>query len=480
VAAARPPARSWLVGARPVHAAIIGLVTLWSIAVVTDRYYSFTGDDIHFGLRERPLTFAHEAVRFAGRADMPDRALVFGLEQTGVYVYHNGPDRKLFMDSRLEVPTLATFQTYVRIERMLSDNDSRWDMAVRRLGDPLILLGHEGAAAGEASLLAHPRWRCVYFDAIASVFVPRSGESSAHRYPDLDFAAATFAGGRDESAGGERQRLMAKATALLRLATVLRKRGGDPWQWRIPVLIRASGLIRKVLADRVADPEAWRTLGLIEWETVPDLTRPPPGPDDPWDTATCLPWARATYCFRRALEAAPGDPATRGALAECFRVRGMTRAQLQFDSRLSHKGLIEDTAGPSAAFPEPTTASRWSHADRVAATRLHEGDPDTARHVWAEVNDPPSQALRLTRMAGADLTALDTAAALARCRTGLELDDTLGEAWYVLVIALVETGRAEEALAAVGESLKRPLTASERKSLIGIEALLNRSRPRSQ
>jgi hypothetical protein len=111
VAAARPPARSWLVGARPVHAAIIGLVTLWSIAVVTDHYYSFTGDDIHFGLRERPLTFAHEAVRFAGRANMPDRALVFGVEQTGVYVYHNGPDRKLFMDSRLEVPTLATFQT---------------------------------------------------------------------------------------------------------------------------------------------------------------------------------------------------------------------------------------------------------------------------------------------------------------------------------------------------------------------------------
>jgi hypothetical protein len=73
---------------------------------------------------------------------------------------------------------------------MLSDNDSRWDMAVRRLGDPLILLGHEGAAAGEASLLSHPRWRCVYFDAIASVFVPRSGESSAHKHTDLDTGCA--------------------------------------------------------------------------------------------------------------------------------------------------------------------------------------------------------------------------------------------------------------------------------------------------
>jgi hypothetical protein len=252
---------------------------------------------------------------------------------------------------------------------MLSDNDSRWDIAVRRLGDPLILLGHEGAAAGEASLLTHPRWRCVYFDAIASVFVPRSGESSAHRYPDLDFAAATFAGGRDESAGGERQRLMAKATALLRLATVLRK---------------------LTLVSQRPHRRHCRSLGRI---------------------------SRADHCL--------------------------------------------------ALVPR-----RPSCGDSSARGRSGHGPPG----VWAEVNDPPSQALRLTRMAGADLAALDAAAALARCRTGLELDDTLGEAWYVLVIALVETGRAEEALAAVGESLKRPLTASERRALIGIEALLNRSR----
>ena len=161
--------------------------------------------------------------------------------------------------------------------------------------------------------MTHPRWRCLYFDAIASVFVPRHGESSATGYPDLDFAAAHFAEMNVRSAPDERQRAVAEAAALLRLGTVLRKRGGDPWRWRIPVLMRASDLIREVRPGRVVDPAAWRTLGLIEWEKVPDLTSSPPGPDDPWDPATGLPWrgrpiASAARSSRRPLISQRGVP----------------------------------------------------------------------------------------------------------------------------------------------------------------------------
>ena len=46
---------------------VAGLVASGSVAVVSDRYYALTGDITHFGLRERPLTFGHEAARFAGR-----------------------------------------------------------------------------------------------------------------------------------------------------------------------------------------------------------------------------------------------------------------------------------------------------------------------------------------------------------------------------------------------------------------------------
>ena len=113
-------------------------------------------------------------------------------------------------------------------------------------------------------------------------------------------------------------------------------------------------------------------------------------------------------------------------------------------------------------------------------THLHLGDPDSARRAWADANDPPSQALRLIRIASAELAALDSTAALASCRMALELDPTLGEAWYMLATALVESGRAVEALAAIRESLRHPLTFSQRSALIGIEALLNRTYPKTQ
>ena len=48
-----------------------GFVALWAVAIVTDRYYALMGDNNHFGLREKPLTFGHDAARFAGGPGLP-------------------------------------------------------------------------------------------------------------------------------------------------------------------------------------------------------------------------------------------------------------------------------------------------------------------------------------------------------------------------------------------------------------------------
>ncbi len=189
-----PPVWEWIA-----PAVVAGLVTLWAVGVVTDRYYILMGDIVRFGLRERALTFGHKAARFAGRQGLPTRALVFDLGQTGVYVYHNGPERKVFMDARLELPSLSTFQTYVRIEEWLNHNDPRWDAEIARLGDPLVLISHDGWAEAEAALLSHPRWRCIYYDEIASVFVTRTGPSSSHAFPDHDFMAWHLGAGSEAS-----------------------------------------------------------------------------------------------------------------------------------------------------------------------------------------------------------------------------------------------------------------------------------------
>ena len=466
----RQPNWEWLA-----PAVVSGLIALWAAGIVTDRYYSLMGDTVRFGLRERPLTFGHSAARFAGRPGLPTRALVFDLGQTGVYIYHNGPERKVFMDARLELPSFSTFQTYVRIEEWLNHSDARWDAAIARLGDPLVLISHDGWTEAEAALLTHPRWRCLYFDAIASVFVTREGPSSVPTFPDHDFMAAHFATDSYKLASLDARSGAAEVATLIRLARAVRKRGDDPWRTRIPILTRAASLTRALLAGDTANPASWwRQLGLIQWEMAPDLTHRPPGPADPWDPATGLSWARATYCFRRAIEAKPDDEPTLRSLAECFGIRGMDDAKREVESALTRKSRARRTGTQMMENPAEPAGMPWSTADRLALNYLHLGQPELARKAWNQAAAPASAAGRLARLAGADLVALDPNAAAARCQTALDLDPTLGDAWYLLTVATLDLGLADAALAACRGGLKHELTAAQRQALAGVERLLSR------
>jgi hypothetical protein len=447
---------------------VAGLIMLWALAFVTDRYYVLMGNTTHFGLRERPLTFGHNAARFAGQPGLPGRALVFDLGQTGVYIYHNGPHRKVFMDARLEVPSRSTFQTYVRIEEWLNKNDPRWDSAIARLGDPLVLISHDGWAEAEAALLTHPRWRCIYFDSIASLFVTRTGPTSSPEFPDQNFMASRFANGPETTVSVDAKTAEVEATTLLQLSRAIRKRGGDPWRRRIPILVRAHDLTRaRIAGERRNAAYLWRQLGHIEWEATPDLTRPPPGPSDAWDPATGLSWARATYCFRRALEAKPDDAPTLRSLAECLGARGMTDAKREVELVLARKNSGDRSRIVAAQHPSVPAGLSWSAADGLAANCLHLGDPDSARRVWNEA-PAPSPALRLTRLAEADLAALDASTALTRCQAAVRLDPTLGEAWYVLAVAAFDSGTASAALDACREGMKHELTPAQRETLDGV------------
>jgi tetratricopeptide (TPR) repeat protein len=475
LATAGPRARPPRVPTWAMDALIVGAMTAWGYGIVTDGYHRLAGEDIHFGFRERPLMFAHQAAGFAGRPGLPPRALAFDLGQAGVYVYHNGPDRKVFMDGRLEVPSLSTFQSYLRIQDRLGRSDPRWDDDVSRLGDPLILIGHEGWSDIEGTILSHPRSRCVYFDEVASVFVPRRGPSSAPGYPDFDFAATHFA---DSEAGPRRVepvRAAVESEVLLRLGSILRVRGGDRWRHRYPILIRASDRAKEWLSAAPDDPGPWRLMGLIAWEMAADLTGRPPGPEDPWDPAAGLPWSRATYCFRRALGAAPGDAATARVLAACLGVRRMSEARRQIESRIGGKDRRVDLLGRlERDLVRPPVASSWPDVDRVAAAYMHLGNPRAARDVWAAAGAPTSPARRLSRLAGADLAAFDFRAAEARCREALKEDPRSGEAWYLLCIALLEAGRADEALAACRECIRCEPSPAQRAQIRGIEGFLAR------
>ena len=175
----------------------------------------------------------------------PHRALALDLRQAGVYLFHNGPEHQLFMDARLEVPSRATFETFVRVGRLLNEGRPGWPELLRRMGDPLYLLDHVEDAGAEATLLAEPGWRCIYFDAVASVFVARRPELDGS-FPSVDFAARHF---RDPVWRAEPPipRGLAEAMALINLSSAVRTRPGlaTNWPFRITLMLLAGDRFRQ-------------------------------------------------------------------------------------------------------------------------------------------------------------------------------------------------------------------------------------------
>ena len=222
---------------------VAGLVALWAVGVVTDRYYTLMGDTTHFGLRERPLTFGHDAARFAGRPGLPERHSSSTLARPAFTSITTGPSARSSWTPGSRFRASSTFQTYVRIEQWLNQNDPRWDAAIARLGDPLILISHDGWAEAEAALLTHPRWRCRLFrrnrvglrDPNRPVFVARRFPITTS-WPRISrVAQGAFVASIGESAAAEVQR--APPAEPRRQET-----GRRSLEWRIPDLDSRSSI----------------------------------------------------------------------------------------------------------------------------------------------------------------------------------------------------------------------------------------------
>ncbi len=310
--------------ARIVLAALIVLVIM---TVVNGGFFRATAELRHFGLREQPLAYAHDAAQFAGLQGLPDRALVFDLRQAGVYLFHNGPTRKLFMDGRLEVPGRSTFDTYVRLDQLLIYGRPGWTETVRLMGDPLILLDHQEHYGAEATLLVHPEWRCIYYDAVGSVFVSRRRRDLESSFPSVDFAARHFESRHRISHAGPWPLGLGEAKGLYGAGWALPHQLGSTWPLRCSYMLLASDLLREAIAVKATVGGEWLLLGSACWSMVPDLTVPPSGPEEPWDPAISLLPAQATFCYRRALEQYPGDTQALTTLLRSFEARRMSDAQ---------------------------------------------------------------------------------------------------------------------------------------------------------
>jgi tetratricopeptide (TPR) repeat protein len=448
-------AKRWATSLRLGMAAILGF---WILALAMDRFHAWTGVPRRFALREQPFEFAREAIRFAGGPDLPDRALVYDLGQTGLYTFMNAPRHKAFMDGRLEMPDQETFETYITLENQLNQMDPRWIEGLHSLGNPLVLLSHEGNASAEAALLTHPNWRCIYFDVLAAVFVPADRTDLITNYPSVDFAARHFQRPPYLCVPSEPGAARRELRALYNLAVELRHLPETTRSLRIPIIL--SALDRANLAlEEEPQPAAWILTGGCYWNMVPDLTARPPTPSDDWDPARALAWAQATYCFRQALKLAPDNAAALRYLEDIYRVRRMP-----------------DEPSPRGQAPDSLP---WPLAEKMAVTFMHQGQPEVARQTWEKASDVPSEALRLCRYAESYWVERDFALATGAFQRSLELDPQLGEAAWGLAVLYCQLGDAQ-ARPALARALQLPLTKPQETSLRLLDELLPDSGKRAK
>jgi hypothetical protein len=499
-----------------VRLGLAGLLVGWIAAIVTDRYGRWTGEPRHFSLQEQPFEHAHEAIRFAGSPGLPERALLYDLGQPSLYVFYHGPTRKPFLDGRLEMPALETFRTYVRIEGWLNAQDPRWAAALDEMGKPLVLLTHSRNAAGEAALLAHPGWRCVYWDAIASVFVAR-GAADERDHPTVDFAARHFGNPSAPSVPDRPGAVLHELSSLARLGAALRRRPEATWTRRVPsqlhALDRAALVLREMPERR---PAAWTLLGDCHGNLVLDSGMPPPDAAAEWDPAAGMPWAQATYCFRRALEADPVHVPALRSLYDAYHARGMADAVVSVGERLVDLGEASEAQSREVAQLRealgswsPATADlpaavaallrggrveaavqmvedaqrrgslswTWPLAQRVGPAYLHLGRPADARRAWEQAAAPPSEALRRCRLAETYWVERDFAKAAVLYREALTADPHLAEAWWGLALLETQRGDADSTRQACREALRLSLPPRIRSELQNLETLLDRCVP---
>ena len=149
-----------------------GLVIGLSIAVVTGVWNQIGENNKPFALGERPHLFIHNAAKFAGQPGFPERAFIAHNGQADVYVFHNGPQHKVFMDARLEVCTQQTFERYINILRLMSMGSTTWESEFRDGELPVVILDSRTSRLAMNGMMNIPTWRLVFADRTAAVFLP--------------------------------------------------------------------------------------------------------------------------------------------------------------------------------------------------------------------------------------------------------------------------------------------------------------------
>ncbi len=465
----------------------IATVMVW---VASGLFYRMTGEGRVIALGEEPFFFPHEAARFAGRPEMPERFLSFHNGHASLFEFYHGPGRKVYTDPRLEVAGPDLYTQYIKLRDYITYRNPGWQAELDRIGRPVILVDHEYSYAPLATLLGDDHWKCVWFDPIAAVFVhDLAGE--AVRQHAVDFAARHF---RPDPATHpttlEGRIRLAKAFRFYALA-IPSYRTDRIW----PLLWLGLDNGRSIVSEQPDSFIGWQMLGQTEMARDPAPVFPPsPRYRLPFDPVLDLSLVRATYALLKGLEQDPNDFRTLLQLDEAYGRRGMHEEAVkvldrivEISARLPIVPKAMEELEPRRAFhrrelgePPATTwrnmaeldrvvtrllatgraaaaadileqanppeRASWDVLDRMATLRLHLGEPARARALWNQgLGGAPDPAVVAARIGATYLAEGDFESARRAYRRALATKPDLFEACYSLAVLEQDAGDATAA-----------------------------------
>lgn len=313
-------------GGRRFSASLLSIVLLCVMyLVVTERWHDLLGGHRRLGFGERVGQFSHEAIRLAGSPGMPDRAVLFHLGHAADYIYRNGPDRKVYMDGRLEVHSEQLFRQYLALENQIRSGNG-WDGAIQSLGSPVLVIDGEHNSALQAEVMAHPSWECLHLDEVLGVFTRRSSRRADTPPPfrfesklnsefprplqprPLPQSSMFYIGRPPAIAFRDRDDYLAARGYFLSL-TLHSKTHTDPWQWRALTWWCVQAAERAV-HRRPWESEGWRHLGGLYLLLGQDADAGEPAPTvrgRTWDACQDLLSAIGMAALRAAVVCNPND-----------------------------------------------------------------------------------------------------------------------------------------------------------------------------
>ena len=153
----------------------VGIFLFLFVSLFTGYWHAWGGEGKRLGLGEAEAWYAHGASKFAGQSGMPDRAYISNMGQAAVYIYHNGPEKRVFFDGRLEVNSQQTFEWYEQIRQQMAQGSTDWAYLLQDENGqlPAVILDSRFSRNEIMGMAANPGWMLVFADQAAAVFLDR-------------------------------------------------------------------------------------------------------------------------------------------------------------------------------------------------------------------------------------------------------------------------------------------------------------------